>query len=177
MVKSRVKKTKLFEQYESMINFFAWRATKLYHLEFEEVQAQCYLLFCEAMNRFDRTKGSPSTFFYISMKPIYGWAWNEKKKYLHYSFETFEPSYDFDAFSKVVDLMEFKRLLSSDAKELLDFLLEGEWDVPEFHVRPSFRMTKNWMMAYEDWTLKRTKEAFAEVKKWWHEVAPSLESA
>jgi DNA-directed RNA polymerase specialized sigma24 family protein len=55
-----------FEHYD-LINERAWYFSKKYHLEYDDIQAQCFLIFVETYKKYDSTKSKFSTFLYNSV--------------------------------------------------------------------------------------------------------------
>jgi RNA polymerase sigma factor (sigma-70 family) len=57
----------LYTDNKDMIKFFAWRYTKKYHLEFDDLEAECNLSFCSACQSYDSSKSSFSTYLYTCL--------------------------------------------------------------------------------------------------------------
>ena len=52
-----INSTEAFKQYQPLIESFTWKATKRYrYLEHEDIKQQAYLIFCEAIERYDEKR-------------------------------------------------------------------------------------------------------------------------
>ena len=61
---------KYFNQYRSMIEGAAWRASRIFKMDVEDLRAQCYLIFCEAINTYNPTKASFSTYLCNRLRTV-----------------------------------------------------------------------------------------------------------
>ena len=58
---------KIFEQYKKLINERVYFFSKLYSLEFQELQSYAFLKFCEIMQKYNSEKGSISHYLYSTL--------------------------------------------------------------------------------------------------------------
>ena len=56
-----------FADYQKMIQKLAYVASQRYAVEYEDMEAQGYLIYCECVQNFDLTKSSFSTYLYINL--------------------------------------------------------------------------------------------------------------
>lgn len=56
-----------FEKYQRMIQKVAHNIGIRYSVDFDEMEAQGYLIYCECVQKFDITKASFSTYLYINL--------------------------------------------------------------------------------------------------------------
>lgn len=56
-----------FTDYQKMIQKVAHVMSERYNVEYEDMEAQGYLIYCECVQRFDLTKSSFSTYLYINL--------------------------------------------------------------------------------------------------------------
>lgn len=56
-----------FSRYQKMIQKLAHVASARYDVEYEDMEAQGYLIYCECVRNFDITKSSFSTYLYINL--------------------------------------------------------------------------------------------------------------
>ena len=56
-----------FEQYQKLIQGVARKVSASYGVEYDEMEAQGYLIYCECVRGYDMTKASFSTYLYICL--------------------------------------------------------------------------------------------------------------
>jgi len=178
----------MFKQYRRMIEGAAWKATKHYHIDIEETRSQVYLIFCEALERFDETKNCQfGTFLFNRLRTIFDYCSQERKN-IHISLSPKDNKYnenDFDTkaniniyaiearqyqeFTQALDRLETGLDLSEDAQEILDFIISRVWEVPGATKKllPRFHPTMLYYTKSEGWKLARVKAAWEEIKTWW----------
>lgn len=175
---SPTEKTNLFRKVELMLNKKAWDYARTYHLDFEECQSQAYLIFCEALEKYDPSKEVRfSTFLHSNLWHLNDLAHKETQQSFTVNFDKFEGTFDRDyqSFSEVVDRLEAKVGLLDDAQELLSFILSREWEVPGMvPCRPYLSSTSERFKKEKNWSFQRTWEAWQEVKTWWRERGQAL---
>lgn len=59
-----------FEKYVDMIRSKAWHYAKVSGVEYEEVEAQGFLIYCECLEKYDVTKSNFSTYLYIQLNRL-----------------------------------------------------------------------------------------------------------
>lgn len=57
----------LYSENKDMIKYFAWRYTRKYNLEFDDLEAECNLSFCSACQSYNPSKSSFSTYLYTCL--------------------------------------------------------------------------------------------------------------
>lgn len=57
-----------FNKYSNMIRKVAWKITKAKGLEFADLEAQGYLIYCVALEKFDPSKAGFSTYLFIQLE-------------------------------------------------------------------------------------------------------------
>lgn len=56
-----------FEKYQKMIQKIAHKVCNRYNLEYEDIEAQGYLIYCECVHNYNITRSSFSTYLYINL--------------------------------------------------------------------------------------------------------------
>jgi hypothetical protein len=178
---------KLLQKYQNMIRSAAWGAAKAWGLDFDDVESQGYLVFMEALERYEEGRASFSTFLFNRLKTLNDYCEREvrlKGKSIPILEEAPDSlSYvddwsmkprtdacaelsDFTDFCDSLTYLETKASLSMDAKDLLQFILMGDWGKPGSDIKPSLFSVQK---AYKDrgWKPSRTTQAWNELKDWY----------
>jgi hypothetical protein len=117
----------LFEKHQNQIRSRAHHYSRKYNLEYEELEAQGYLIFCEAVERFDDTKAGFSTFLHHRLRTLNDFCLKQKG-YIsdniddHYNIAA--PEVDRDVFYQAVEN------LSEPAQELVSMILDNQFVIP-----------------------------------------------
>lgn len=118
------------QNYRAMIAREAWRLARLYGLDFEDIEAQGLLVYCEALRLYDPAKGSFSTYLFSQLcgRLAHYAAKEIKKKQEAVPCEFLEniagaePSFEFGEF------MEAARLcLDDETCAMLSYLTSYAW--------------------------------------------------
>lgn len=172
-----INSTKIFKQYQPLIEGFTWKATKRYrYLEHDDIKQQAYLIFCEAIERYDETRNVKFiTFLFHRLRTLNDYCQfnnrikiseiyinphddEEKIKLVDVSYEQFEAA---------MDRLESSLELSEDAQEILEYLISREWETPGINRVPRLHSVKQYFRYWKDWMPKRTEAAWDEIKSWW----------
>lgn len=159
----------LFHRYEPMLNHAAWVAKyKFKWMEFDELQAQAYLIFMEALEKWDPDKASFSTFLYSRLRTINDYCVYLMRRYCVNYEKTPQVHADaYDVFETVLEEMEVAVELSDDARDVLAFILQRDWEVPGTRLKPSFHVVTKIYRKERGWMPKRFKDAWDELDAWW----------
>lgn len=63
-----------FEKYVNLIRKSAYFYSKRYGIEYDEVESQGYLIYCECLNNYDIAKGNFSTYLTWQLKELNHWC-------------------------------------------------------------------------------------------------------
>lgn len=162
--------TQLLERYSGMINKAAWRATRQFRfVGFDEFQAQAYLVFVEALQRWDPGIASFSTFLFNRLRTLYDYGcYQVRRRSLgEEALKAYSEVYSFDTFERTIDIVEEKARLSADARQVLDFILDRRWEVPGEFTKMTYFSAWKWYHYMYEWKPKRFKEAWEEIEGWW----------
>jgi hypothetical protein len=151
-----------------MIDKEAWRYAKRYRLDFEEVRSEAYLIFCEALKRYDSEQASFSTFLRSSMRRL-GWpiSYREVRRISKLEPLSIEPGDSTYAPGlPAIDRLAFAaEELSDDAREIVLRAASGDFYDPN---RRSYKAgSKAAVRETLGWDPERTERAWGEAKDWW----------
>jgi len=181
-------KEETFKQFYPMIQKVSWLYSKKYFLEKDDIQSEAYIIFCNALNNYDKKKATFSTYLYNELKRLDFYCKknyknncpaiirikeNHKSGYGKNIFinkiENIDINYmDFNIFEKVIENLDYKYSLSNDSKIIINYILSKEWE--------NIERKRKWVPRYSHilnkyksigWTNKRIKEAWEEIKEWW----------
>lgn len=179
-----------FIKYQPMIRKAAWKASKLWGIEYQDMEAQGYLIYTETLERYNSDKSKFSTFLYSRLRTLndYGKRLNRINNYNQIGyvetpnmapdsmkdfnswmenailwFDSGEPFLSYDDF---VEKLEFYDSAASDlsdkAKMILDYILSSSEEKYSFHsVKNYFRVTYKWPTCV-------IKKLWSEIQEWWN---------
>lgn len=152
-----------FEKYQKLIQKRSWQYYKQYkgNIEYEEIEAQGYLFYCEALKNYDITKSNFSTHLWWELGNLDSWCKTiVRRKEKNISIEDIKPipSFDKESFS-IEELTEY---LSEKAIKVVRWILSREWE--NFHkTKPTIKMAcEKFGCSYP--TMKKT---WNEIEKFW----------
>jgi len=130
-----------FEKYVNLIRDVAWKTAKKYNLDYDDMESQGYFIYVMALESYDVTKSSFSTYLYIQLQGrLNDYALktrkiNEKEDGVVYELD--EDEYKLDPLllsceSKNYDLQNkfirlAKKKLDADSYKVFEFLIGFEW--------------------------------------------------
>jgi len=169
-----------FNQYRSMIENAAWKASRIFRMDVEDLRAQAYLIFCEAIERYDPSKASFSTHLFNRLRTINDYCIIQLRRDKHPELPDGSAIIwwdNFFEFEQAIERLESKTDLSQDAQDILSFILDREWEDVEAQVKrvPRFSMV-NQIYRNKNWSSSRTKKAWSEIKTWWVSSAVYMEA-
>jgi hypothetical protein len=180
--------TKQFNQFCPMVEKAVWKYSRKYHLDYEEISGQGYLIFCEALEKLDPTKASFSTYLFNELERLEQYCKKEYRKtnksvqrikiakkrgygknmYINRLYPDNSTVYNYSIFEKVLDKMDYEISLSDDAKDILQYILSREWEDVENNWVPRFSHIKKVYMD-KGWKNSRILRTWQEIKEWWQE--------
>ena len=134
-----MEKTTLFDKYANLIRKRAWEYHKKTGIDYEELESQGFLIYCECLEKYDISKSGFSTYLYIQLNRLGDFAktYNRQQGFLiqdYYSNPNEEKDYEQelqarDMLPTVKDfLLEAKQTLSRNAYLLLEWMIGREWE-------------------------------------------------
>lgn len=124
------------DRYVRMIRKRAHEYSDRYGVEYEDVEAQGYLIYCECLDSFDITKSSFSTHLYTELGKLDHYCYSVSKHGRHRHVELDENGDDrsldtvaYTASPTIEDIEECAEgVLSESAHRVLGWMLEREWE-------------------------------------------------
>jgi hypothetical protein len=186
----------LLDKYHDMIRGAAWKAAHAWGWDFQDLLSQGYLIFMRTVYKYDETRGaSLGTLLFHELRTLNDYCAKEinrrgralplmeevlddgAKKYerdyfsrikirLNWDECTEMESPQFVTFCSVLERVESSTNLSQDAKEILNYILFGDWDVTGKVTKPSLNHTKT-VFRVNGWMPLRTKKAWDELQNWY----------
>jgi hypothetical protein len=130
----------IFEDYVKMIRHVSWQISKKYGIEYFEVEAQGFYIYCLALKSFDIKKSTFSTYLFIQ---LWGRLKDFGEKYKRWNAELADDSDSFllNAESKDYELKNnflerAKNYLDEMSFDVLNYILSFEW-FGENHRKPT----------------------------------------
>lgn len=130
-----------FEKYANLIRKRAHEYSDIYNVDYSELESQGFLIYCECLQDFDISKSSFCTHLYIQLNRLADFAKIYKRQsgvliqdYYNNSendqadLEEKIPSIEYDLLSRNDFLKEARKELSTEAYELLIWILKREWE-------------------------------------------------
>lgn len=157
--------TEMFERYKMMIHKKAWQLSRRTRLDYKELCSDGYLLFLEALERYEEGQYQFSTYLQAYLKGILDLHYRQNKDILHFDY-TDDPSIlsieHFGTFKEAFDLYDaIERELSIDAQRVVRHVLSSN----------KRRQTENsirlYFIKFFGWSNKQVDLTIGEIKRWW----------
>lgn len=132
--------TPLFEKYANLIRKRAHEYSSKYGVDYEELEAQGFLIYCECLQKYDFTKAKFTTYLYIQLNRLGDFVKTYKRQQgvmmedyfanIVPEGKTYEETLEAKASSPAVEdfLKEAKEILSENAYALLTWIVGREWE-------------------------------------------------
>ncbi len=187
-MKDRIEKDNLFEKNKNLIYSRSWYYSKKHRIDFEEIKSEAFLIFCEAIERYNEGWGAAfSSFLYSRLRTLDDYCTREKKyKERMIDVCIFDDPLDTDneKFSQITsddgEQIEklFERLyfydiveeLSLDGRKILEGLFRGDFDKPFSRIRCRnicMSNIKEAVVKYWGWSHPKFDRVFEEIRVWW----------
>ena len=166
-------------RYEGMLIKVSRKIVGTYGLDFDDVLQEARIVLLAAVDSFDSQKASFSTYLHHSLRKINDRfpAVRREKRFrqfvsLRASMENRSLDRAEENPAEVVTSVAFEFLkdaLSTDAREILDWLLSNDWATESSYAPglPSIRYTTFRFGARLRWAAYRTITAWEELRSWW----------
>lgn len=154
--------TQLFHQYRNQIRALAWKYSRMWGLDPEEMELQGNLIFAEALTLYDPKYGADfHTFLYSRLQKLNDFATSESRRRAAASTDAV-PSLE-PIGSYATEAPDVSRL-SNEGKQVWDFLSSFEWHGPG-RQKPSLTLVQRAFQP-KGWVLGDIKDAWEEVGHW-----------
>lgn len=167
-------KNSLFEKYVDLIRKRAHEYSKKHNIDYSEMESQGFLIYCECLEKYDPDKAKFTTYLYIQLNRLNDFAKTYKRQKGLYLQDYFNPEHEVEDYeermiSKDYDLPklkdflnEAKEELSSDAFNLLLWILKREWQEKNRKI-PTITMA----VKYFNTTRQKIQEVWEECRNFW----------
>lgn len=159
----------MFNKYQPLVEKFVWNNARRFQVDPDDVRGEAYILFCIAAQRYDAQYGASfGTYLYHRLHHLScickDMRFNREIEFV----QTNAPDKLRALFDQSMERLESALELSSDAQQVLDFILSWEWDVPGGRKRlPRLSLVANQFRHEANWSVPRTQKAWEEIKTWW----------
>ena len=154
---------KYYKKYKGMINKMAFFYSKKYNKEYDELKGQANLIFCEALERYEKMKSSFSTYLSISLRGFL--KRYIKKDSLTYSIEDYAAiDKEFLNYCRRLEFTDqVKDEVSDSAQIILQYILDnGIEDRSKVRFNKILKHFRNL-----DWNRIDVLKGIRELKEWW----------
>lgn len=152
------------KDYEGLINKQSWVYARKYLLDFEDVRSQAFVIFCEALQKYDDRHASFTTYLWHQLRALETWCWDEKRVRWFLS-DSISEEYPMTKSPPKIDLGE----LGLDAAEIVRRITYGEFYDPN---RLSYKSGSRTTVAKTlKWNPDRFDDAWTEAKGWWKDFS------
>lgn len=165
-------KTELFKKTEKLIYQRAWYYARKYGMDFEDIRSQAFLIFTEAVDRFDPSQGSFVTFLYHRLRTLNDYCKREKRIGIRFTdFENVIDEHHIDENEQSRAWMNERiESLSDDAKIVISGILSGQFHTPlkPYQQKPVSKDAVSYSMVKEEgWTYTRFNRVWIEIRNWY----------
>ena len=162
----------MFEKYVNMIRKLAWKYANKFRIDYEELESEGFVIYCECLEGYDERKGKFSTYLYNSLNMKLG---NYCRLHMIHNKAEF---YDNDMLSlfsscdsELFDVSLYADYLSKSAYELVKWILSMEW---QKFKRNEQKPTITTACRHFKKSREQMKKTFEEVSVFWNEIGYAL---
>jgi len=185
--------TEIFHQYLPMMRKRAHAAHRQFNrvVEYDDMEAQAFLIFSRALADYQPEIGSFSTYLYHALRAL--WDYGNQQRVFSSRFDSIErfgdsegsedyfserlfslaASYPLEKFLSHLEAMECILRLSDDAHEVLNDILGMAWYKPELRNRVTILSLQE-RFRTRGWAGNRVARAYRELKTWWNDSASAV---
>ena len=166
----------LLPKYDRMIKKAAWATARRYDLDFDDLLQEGYLIFLGAVDRYEPTQASFSTYLHNSLRALSALRQPFVRRERQYRFHTVSsPALDTLVEDTTIRLLDELAILESvedlppDALGVLEWLLDREAGFT-IHKAALRRAITHFGSTYH-WACERTTTAWDTLSAWWSRAA------
>lgn len=166
-----------FEKYAMLVRKRAWDCSYKYKVDYEEMESQGFLIYCECLEKFDSTRAGFTTYLYVQLGRLRDFArtWHRTSGVLMQDYfsrgnEEDEVEYEKNIEAResspmVWELLEgAKTELSNAAYEVFEWIVLRDWEKPRVKV-PNVRIAAKKFQK----TLEEMEAIWDECGDYWNE--------
>lgn len=159
----------MFEKYCKMIQKKACEVSKKTGVDYKELEAQGYYLYCEALETWDCNKSSFSTYLYYNLLQLdsyiekdIGYSRGRKTEYIsELDKYNLEKTKENPELRNILELA--KKILSSKSYNIIKWILNRVWETESIH-----KPTISACCRYFNLTRKEVEISWNEIKNFWN---------
>ena len=158
-----------FDKWVNMCRSAAWNYAKKYGIEYDDLEAQAFMVYVDAIPRWQPKKATFSTFLTWRLKTLGDYCRQMKKQREYVEFDSIlEQTTAGAVFTPgIIDLLKAAaESISSDAVEVLAWILYRRWEGRR-SCKPSFTTARRVFKYEREWDIERTEGAWNEIKDFW----------
>lgn len=164
-----------FEKYANMCRKLAWKYSSSRKMDYDDLEQEAFLIYCECVKKYDITKSSFSTYLFINLKgrlKLYKGKNDREFDYLQSDEETFSVLEYFnpELEPSISELLESaKEVLSETAYKLVEYILSRNWEGGWYK-----NFNKKIAKKFLNLTEKGLEPVWNECSNWWNKSAVNL---
>lgn len=161
-----------FENYINLCRKVAWKYSIKYRIEYDDVEAESYLIYCECIEKYDPMKSSFSTYLFTALNGYLSLYCKKQVREIDGLTDN-ERLYDVEDLSLDVSMSELlesaRNVLSNTAYRLVSYILSHEWDGGWYK-----HFTKNVGKRFLGFGGKKFDDVWNECSSWWNDEGIKL---
>ena len=165
-----------FEKYTNMCRKLAWKYSSPSKMDYDDLEQEAFLIYCECIEKYDVTKSSFSTYLFINLNgrlKLYKDKENREFDYIQSdeekTFSTVE-YFDPELEPSISELLESaKEVLSETAYKLVEYILSRNWE-GGWYKNFNKKVAKKFLNLSEE----GLKPVWNECTDWWNKSAINL---
>lgn len=160
----------VFTDNEKLIHSRSWHYAKSYGMDFDDIRGQAYLVFCEALQRFDG-RSSFTTFLWHRLRTLGDFCKREKSQTRSGDISRADIPY-IDNTEERLAFYQALNHLSNDGKTVVEGIVQGEFERPGYvgigaqgEYRVKSKLAKDW-----GWDHFRVDGVWDEIRHWYKSI-------
>jgi hypothetical protein len=173
MAKSRVKKPTIkIDDYINLIRKRAHEYSNKYHVDYDELESQGFLIYCEAIKTFNPIKAKFSTHLFIQLGRLGDYCVRYRRQRGRIQGEPFFTRYAAREYApSLQDLINDAEMeLSFAALEIMKWILGREWEQGKRILYPSAKRARITFARLYRWSSSRVEAAWGELEDYWRNI-------
>lgn len=165
-----------FEKYANMCRKLAWEYSSADKMDYDDMEQEAFLIYCECVKRYDVSKSSFSTYLFINLKGRLKLYKNKNKRELEYlqndedktfsKLEYFNPELE-PSISELLN--DARKILSDVAYSLVEYIFSRNWE-GGWYKNFNKKVAKKFLNLSEE----GLKPVWNECSNWWNKSAVNL---
>ena len=157
--------TTKFENYVGMIRKMSHKYSKMYNLDYEDVEGRGFEIYCETLESYDPTKGSFSTHLFSNLRKLGHWC-RQYIRFNEYSLsdealDVIESEGEKPTLDNVIS--DAKNYLSENAMRVFEWILGRSWERKGVRTPSPYRASKELGISRDE-----ARKVWSEIKTYWN---------